>query len=110
MEDRIHTPTSLNANNVSTKGTSPVTWSISGVERETRAVIEEAAERTGKTIGQYVNEDIRRLVEGQLVESRLPAAPVAIQQQIDHLTKMVEDIASRLPEPSKKSVWQRLFG
>ena len=88
----------------------PVTWSIRGVERDTRAVIEKAAERAGKTIGQYVNEDIRGLVQGQLAQSQLPAAPLDIQNQIDHLTKIVEGIATRLPEQGKKSVWQRLFG
>ncbi|OUJ71050.1 hypothetical protein [Hymenobacter crusticola] len=110
MEDLTHTPASRNEDSISPKGNSPVTWSIRGVERDTRAVIEKAAERAGKTIGQYVNEDIRSLVQGQLVQSPLPAAPVTIQQQIDHLTKIVEGIATRLPEPGKKSVWQRLFG
>lgn len=87
----------------------PVTWSIRGVERDTRVVIEKAAERAGKTIGQYVNEDIRSLVQGQLTQSQLPAAPVDIQNQIDHLTKMVEGIANRMPEQGKKSFWQRLL-
>ncbi|NEU70983.1 hypothetical protein GK091_29265, partial [Spirosoma agri] len=99
-----------NDNSASSKGSSPVTWSIRGVERDTRAVIEKAAERAGKTIGQYVNEDIRSLVQGQLTQSQLPAAPIDIQNQIDHLTKMVEGIANRLPEQGKKSVWRRLFG
>lgn len=91
------------------KSSTPVTWSIRGVERDTRAIIEKAAERAGKTIGQYVNDDIRGLVQSQLTQSQLPAAPVDIQNQIDHLTKMVESIANRLPEQGKKSFWQRLF-
>lgn len=88
----------------------PVTWSIRGVERDTRAVIEKAAERAGKTIGQYVNEDIRSLVQSQLTQSQLPAAPVDIQNQIDQLTRMIETLTNRMPEPGKKSFWQRLFG
>ena len=88
MEDLTTTPDSTNENTETTKGSNPVTWSIRGVERDTRAVIEKAAERAGKTIGQYVNEDIRSLVQGQLTQSQLPAAPVDIQNQIDHLTKM----------------------
>ncbi len=92
------------------KSNSPVTWSIRGVERDTRLIIEKAAERAGKTLGQYVNEDIRSLVQSQLTQSQLPAAPVDIQNQIDHLTKMVEGIANRMPEPGKKSFWQRLLG
>jgi len=87
----------------------PVTWSIRGVERETRSIIEKAAERSGKTLGQYLNEDVRRLVQGELSQSQVPAAPVDIQNQIDHLTKIVEGIASRIPDQGKKSFWQRFF-
>lgn len=92
------------------KGPGPVTWSIRGVERDTRLVIEKAAERVGKTMGQYLNEDVRGFAQGQITQSQLPTAPIDIQNQIDHLTKMVEGIVTRLPEQSKKSVWQRLFG
>lgn len=88
----------------------PVPWSVRGVEADTRRVIEKAAERAGKTIGQYINEDVRGFAQGQLVQTKSPTAPVDIQNQIDHLTKIVEGIATRLPEQGKKSVWQRLFG
>ncbi len=84
-------------------------WAVRGVDLETRAVIEKGASRAGKTIGQYVNEDIRSLVQGQLTQPQLPAAPVDIQNQIDHLTKMIEALTSRMPEQGKKSFWQRLF-
>lgn len=84
-------------------------WAVRGVDLETRAIIEKGANRAGKTMGQYVNEDVRSLVQGQLTQSQLPAAPVDIQNQIDHLTKMVEGIANRMPEQGKKSFWQRLF-
>jgi hypothetical protein len=84
-------------------------WAVRGVDLETRAIIEKGASRVGKTMGQYVNEDIRSLVQTQLVQPQLPAAPVDIQNQIDHLTKMVEGIANRMPEQGKKSFWQRLF-
>ncbi len=87
----------------------PVTWSIRGVERDTRSVIEKAAERVGKTIGQYINEDVRSFAQSQLTQTQLPAAPVDIQNQIDHLTKLVEGMANRMPEQGKKSLWKRLF-
>ena len=109
MEAFNPTPDLNNDDSTSTKESNPVTWSIRGVERDTRAVIEKAAERAGKTIGQYVNEDIRSLVQSQLTQSQLPAAPVDIQNQIDHLTKMVEALTNRIPEQSRKSFWQRLF-
>lgn len=110
MEPQSSAPTQDPKITSSTKNSGPVTWSIRGVERDTRSVIEKAAERAGKTLGQYINEDIRTLVQGQLTQSQLPAAPVDIQNQIDHLTKMVEGIANRMPEQGKKSFWQRLLG
>ena len=110
MEVENNTPLSGTKTDLPSKTNGPVTWSIRGVERDTRLVIEKAAERAGKTLGQYVNEDIRSLVQGQLTQSQLPAAPVDIQNQIDHLTKIVESIATRLPEQGKRSLWQRLLG
>ena len=109
MEPRQPPPRQDTKNDSTVKSTGPVTWSIRGVERDTRAVIEKAAERAGKTLGQYVNEDIRSLVQGQLTQTQLPAAPVDIQNQIDHLTKMVEGIADRMPEKGKQSFWSRFF-
>ena len=91
-------------------GTAPVPWSIRGVEPETRRVLEKVAERAGKTLGQYLNDDVRGFAQGQLVQTQSPIAPIDIQNQIEHLTKIVEGIATRLPEQGKKSVWQRLFG
>ncbi len=85
-------------------------WAVRGVDLETRAIIEKGASRAGKTMGQYVNEDIRSLVQSQLTQTQLPAAPVDIQNQIDHLTKIVEGIAGRIPEKGRQSFWQRLFG
>lgn len=87
----------------------PVPWSVRGVEADTRRVIEKAAERTGKTIGQYLNEDVRSFAQSQLTQTQLPAAPVDIQNQIDHLTRIVEGIATRLPKQGKQSFWKRLF-
>ena len=92
------------------KGSGPVTWSIRGVERDTRSVIEKAAERAGKTLGQYVNEDVRGFAQGQLIQTQLPAAPVDIQNQIDQLTRLIEALTNRMPEPGRKSFWHRLFG
>jgi len=93
----------------SPKTRKPVTWSVRGVERDTRLVIEKAAERAGKTIGQYINENVRSFAQDQLIQTQLPAAPVDIQNQIDHLTTIIEGIANRMPEQGKKSFWQRLF-
>ena len=84
-------------------------WAVRGVDMETRTLIEKGANRAGKTIGQFVNEDIRRLLQEQLTQPQVPAAPVDIQNQIDQLTRMIETLTDRMPEPGKKSFWQRLF-
>ena len=91
------------------EGSAPVTWSVRGVEPDTRRVIEKAAERIGKTLGQYINEDFRSFAQSQLSQSQLPAAPIDIQNQIEQLTKMVEALTNRMPEQGKSSFWRRLF-
>lgn len=105
-----HTEKPVKVGRPARQSAAPVPWSVRGVEADTRRVIEKAAERAGKTIGQYINEDVRGFAQGQLVQTQSPTSPVDIQNQIDHLTKIVEGIATRLPEQGKKSVWQRLFG
>lgn len=91
-----------------------VTWSVRGVERETRAVIEKAAERAGKTLGQYLNDDVRGFAQSQLSQAEATgqavASPRDLQVQVEQLTQMVEGIAARLNEPTRRSLWQRVFG
>jgi hypothetical protein len=93
--------------------TTAVTWSVRGVERETRALLEKAAARTNKTMGQYFNDEVRAFVQSQLSQAeapQLPASPRDLQVQVEQLTQLVEGIASRLAEPARKSLWQRVFG
>ena len=91
-----------------------VTWSVRGVERETRAIIEKAAERAGKTLGQYLNDDVRGFAQGQLSQAEAAgqavASPRDLQVQVEQLTQMVEGIAARLNEPARRSLRQRVFG
>jgi hypothetical protein len=91
-----------------------VTWSVRGVERETRTIIEKAAERAGKTLGQYLNDDVRSFAQGQLTQAeaigQAMASPRDLQVQVEQLTQMVESIAARLAEPARKNLWQRVFG
>ena len=49
-------------------------WSIRGIEFETRIAFEKAAERSGKTIGQYLNEDLRQHAQEQLKKGNQPPA------------------------------------
>jgi len=88
--------------------TGAVIWSIRNVEPETRRVMEKASDRVGKTLGQYLNEDVRAFAQSQLTQSQLPASPKNIQDQIDHLTKLIEAMIKRPePEKEKKSIWRR---
>jgi len=91
-----------------------VTWSVRGVERETRAVIEKAAERAGKTLGQYLNDDVRGFAQGQLSQAeaigQAVASPRDLQVQVEQLTQLVEGIAARMAGPAQKGFWQRVFG
>ncbi|GAA3921853.1 hypothetical protein [Hymenobacter algoricola] len=82
----------------------PVTWSVRGVSRDTRGVLERAASRAGKTLGQFLNEDVRDLLEAQAP----PLAPAAqltdLQGQIEYLQQLVENLAAMLgsAEPLSK--------
>ena len=61
-------------------------WAIRGVDLETRAIVEKTAQRAGKTMGQFVNEDLRSFCQGQLTQSQLPASPRDLQVQVEQLT------------------------
>jgi len=91
-----------------------VTWSVRGVERETRAIIEKAAERAGKNLGQYLNDDVRGFAQSQISQAEAAgqavASPRDLQVQVEQLTQLVEGIAARMSEPARKGFWQRLFG
>lgn len=94
--------------------TTAVTWSVRGVERETRAIIEKAAERAGKTLGQYLNDDVRSFAQSQISQAEAAgqavASPKDLQVQVEQLTQLVEGIAARMNEPASKGFWQRVFG
>ena len=85
-----------------------------GVERETRAIIEKAAERAGKNLGQYFNDDVRGFAQSQISQAeavgQAVASPKDLQVQVEQLTQLVEGIAARMNEPARKGFWQRVFG
>ena len=94
--------------------TTAVTWSVRGVERETRAIIEKAAERAGKSLGQYLNDDVRGFAQSQISQAEAAgqavASPKDLQVHVEQLTQLVEGIAARMNEPARKGFWQRVFG
>lgn len=52
----------------------PAKWTIRGIEPETRRVIEKAAERTGKTLGQFFNDELREASTNILKKGSQPPA------------------------------------
>lgn len=54
----------------------PTKWTIRGIEPETRRVIEKAATRTGKTLGQFFNDELREAATSIVKKgNQLPARP-----------------------------------
>ena len=81
----------------------PITWSIRGVTRDTRTLLEQAAGRVGKTLGQYLNEDVRVCVEQQLQLTAPPATLAALQKQIYYLRQLVENLTTMVRAPDAKA-------
>jgi hypothetical protein len=63
----------------------PSKWTIRGVDTETRRFIDKAAERSGKTLGQFFNQEIREFCAGQIKKGNQPPASP------DDIRKMVTD-------------------
>ena len=85
-------------------------WTVRGVDLETRTAIEKAAQRNGKTIGQFVNENLRQYAQDQLKKgSQPPMRQEDIRTELDDIKGMIVKIAERLPVQEKQSFFQRLF-
>ncbi len=88
-----------------------IPWTVRGVDLETRTAIEKAASRSGKTIGQYMNEDLRYYAQEQLKKGNQP--PIRqedIRTELDDIKGMITQLANRIPEQEKKGFFHRLFG
>lgn len=97
----------------------PQKWTIKGVDRDTRAVIQKAASRTGKPLGRWFNEDLREFAQSQIKKGNA----IAVKQEdlvinlLDKLrtelkTEQSEEIKSlRLAIESRPaSLWEWLTG
>ena len=86
-----------------------LSWTIRSVEIEKRAIILKAAEKAGKTIGQFINEDISTYCMSQLSHTKVVSSPNDMQNQVDNLTAMYKLLIAAMPHQGKKSLWNRLF-
>jgi hypothetical protein len=86
-------------------------WTVRGVDLETRTAIEKIATRNGKTIGQYMNEDLRQYAQEQLKKgNQAPIKQEDIRSELDDIKGMITQLASRMPIQEKRGFFQRLFG
>ena len=86
-------------------------WTVRGVDLETRTAIEKIATRNGKTIGQYMNEDVRQYAQEQLKKGNQPPIKQEdIRTELDDIKGMIAQLADRLPAQEKRGFFQRLFG
>jgi uncharacterized protein (DUF1778 family) len=86
-------------------------WTIRGVDMETRTAIEKAAQHSGKTIGQYVNEELRQYAQEQLKKGHQPPMRQQdIRTELDDIKGLITQLADRLPAQEKRGFFQRLFG
>lgn len=67
-------PTSTKGGRPTRSTPEPAKWTIRGVETETRRVIEKAAERTGKTLGQFFNDELREAATNVIKKGDQPPA------------------------------------
>lgn len=86
-------------------------WTVRGVDLETRTAIEKAAQRSGKTIGQFVNEDLRHYAQEQLKKgSQPPMRQEDLRTELDDIKGMITKLAERMPAQEKRGFFQRVFG
>jgi len=86
-------------------------WTVRGVDLETRTAVEKAATRSGKTIGQYMNEDLRQYAQEQLKKGNQPPMKQEdLRTELDDIKGMITQLADRIPIQEKKGFFQRLFG
>jgi uncharacterized protein (DUF1778 family) len=86
-------------------------WTIRGVDAETRTAIDKAATRAGKTLGQYMNEDVRSFAQEQLKKGQTPPMRQEdIRTELDDIKAMIAGLADRMPAQEKRGLMARLFG
>jgi hypothetical protein len=67
-------PTGLKTGRPNRDTLEPARWTIRGIETDTRLTIEKAAERSGKTLGQFFNTELREAAANVLKKGHQPPA------------------------------------
>ena len=104
------------------KENKPTPWSIKGVDAEARAIVTKAAERAGKTLGEYMSNEVREYASGQLKRGQQPpASPQDVAEMVKAdvqamelrlSTQSTEQMAALRRDilASRKGFFSRLFG
>lgn len=91
QKETLKSPTSSKGGRPTRQTPEPAKWTVRGIEPETQRVIEKAAERTGKTLGQFFNDELREAATNLLKKgSQPPARPE------DLVTDLVEKLKHEL--------------
>jgi uncharacterized protein (DUF1778 family) len=72
--ETLKSPTPSKGGRPTRQSPEPAKWTVRGIEPETRRVIEKAAERTGKTLGQFFNDELREAATNVLKKGNQPPA------------------------------------
>jgi uncharacterized protein (DUF1778 family) len=86
-------PTSTKGGRPTRQSPEPAKWTVRGIEPETRRVIEKAAERTGKTLGQFFNDELREAATNVIKKGNQPPAKAE-----DLVTDLVEKLKVELKD------------
>ena len=70
----LKSPTPSKGGRPTRQNPEPAKWTVRGIEPETRRVIEKAAERTGKTLGHFFNDELREAATNLLKKGSQPPA------------------------------------
>ena len=87
----------------------PPKWSVRGVETETRLIIEKAAERTGKTLGQFFNDEVREAATNILKKGDQPPARAEdlVTDLFDRLRTELKDSQSTELQSLREAIERR---
>lgn len=93
----------------------PDTWTVRGVAPETRAAAKKAANRAGKTLGEWVDDTLRRaatekLTEGPPAVREDPGTGKVLEAVLDRLEALERASQERSAPRPPRSFWRRFLG
>ena len=83
-------------------------WTIKGVENDTRQKVTKAAKRAGMTIGAYVDRVLLESATADLKGSQLPARVEDVQDQLNGIQEAIAKLSEKVEQPKRRS-WN-IFG